>query len=257
MTIIPVFMKPTRLIPCLTAILMAAVLPSCKLLETKEAADSGFTHQSNASNTRAAFLQESWIAPEYKGSPVSAQFHSVYFAPVNTQYMAEQTWWQQQTPLRQSDLAQDTQKVAANLRHEFMSAVANHPQRKLKLASAHGPGVLVAELALVELVPSKAFWNAAATAAGFAAPGAGYLSMAGRGSIAIEGRARNGGDNAIIATFKDRRTDKVAPVNLGKYTWYHGAETNLKDWAAEFAELLNSSPDQTVKRTSRVTLKPW
>jgi hypothetical protein len=117
--------------------------------------------------------------------------------------------------------------------------------------------VLVVELALVELVPSKAFWNAAASAAGFAIPGAGYLSMAGRGSIAIEGRAKDGGNNATIATFKDRRTDKVAPVNLGQYTWYHGAETNIKDWATEFAELLNTQPDRVIKRSSRVTLKPW
>ncbi len=251
-------MKPTCLIPCLSVVLFSAALTSCKLLETKEAPDSGFNPPTAATkNTRAAFLQEVWVSPAYQGTAVSQKFKSVYFAPVNTQHMAEQSWWQAQTPMRQNDLAQDTRKIATRLRHEFMTAVANHPAHKMKLALSPGPDTLVIELALVELVPSKAFWNAASTAAGFAVPGAGYLSMAGRGSIAIEGRARNGADNSIIATFKDRRTDKVAPVNLGKYTWYHGAEQNISEWAAEFASFLNTKPDETIKRTSRVTLKPW
>jgi hypothetical protein len=117
--------------------------------------------------------------------------------------------------------------------------------------------VLVVELALVELVPSNAYWNAGATAAGFVIPGAGLLSAAGAGSIAIEGRLRDGGTSKIIATFKDRRKDKVAPVNIGSYTWYHGAEGNITDWAAEFAELINTPPNHVVKRPSPVTLMPW
>ena len=40
-------------------------------------------------------------------------------------------------------------------------------------------------------------------------------------------------------------------------TWYGGAEGNVKDWAAEFAELLNTPPNHVVKRASAVTLKPW
>lgn len=251
-------MKPTRLILCLSAVLVSTALTSCTMLDTKEAPDSGFNPQTTATkNTRAAFLQEVWVSPAYQGTAINQKFKSVYFTPVNTQYMAKQTWWQAQTPLRQNDLAQDTQKLATRLRSEFITAVANHPAHKMKVAQTPGPDTLVIDLALVELVPSKAFWNAASTAAGFAVPGAGYLSMAGRGSIAIEGRARNGTDGSIIATFKDRRTDKVAPVNLGKYTWYHGAEQNISEWAAEFAGFLNSTPDETIKRTSRVTLKPW
>jgi|JI6StandDraft_1071083.scaffolds.fasta_scaffold01091_8 hypothetical protein len=251
-------MKSICLIPCLSVVLISTALTSCKVLETKKAPDSGFNPQTTATkNERTAFLQEAWISPAYQGTSVSQKFKSVYFAPVNTQYMAKQSWWQAQTPLRQNDLAQDTQKIATLLRHEFITAVAKHPAHKMKLALTPGPDTLVIEMALVELVPSKAFWNAASTAAGFAVPGAGYLSMAGRGSIAIEGRARNGADNSIIATFKDRRTDKVAPVNLSKYTWYHGAEQNIGEWAAEFASFLNTTPNETIKRTSRVTLKPW
>jgi hypothetical protein len=58
--------------------------------------------------------------------------------------------------------------------------------------------VLVLELALVELVPSKAFWNVGAGAAGFIVPGASLLSLAGAGSIAIEVRARDGANQQVI-----------------------------------------------------------
>lgn len=251
-------MSSTRFHSCLAAALMTAVLPSCQLLEPAPAADSGFNPRTTATaNSRAAFLQQVWIADSYRGKPVSQQFSAVYIAPVSTRFMAEQSWWQQQTPMRQESLSADARAIATRMRQQFMRAIQQHPAHKMRLASAPGPGVLVIELALVELVPSKAYWNAAATAAGFAVPGAGYLTLAGRGSIAIEGRARDGATNRIIATFKDRRADKTAPVDLGKYTWYHGAETNITDWAAEFAEFLNTQPGHVVKRARSVTLKPW
>jgi len=251
-------MNHTRLVPCLTAALLATVLPSCQLLVPAPAADSGFNPRTTATaNSRAAFLQQVWIADSYRGKPVSEQFSSVYIAPVSTRFMAEQSWWQQQTPMRQESLSEDTRAIATRMRQQFMAAIINNRAHKISLARAPGPGVLVIELALVELVPSKAYWNAAATAAGFAVPGAGFLSIAGRGSIAIEGRARDGATNSIIATFKDRRADKTAPVDLGKYTWYHGAEANITDWAAEFAEFLNTPPSHVVKRAKSITLKPW
>ena len=251
-------MNHTRLVPCLTAALLATVLPSCQLLVPAPAADSGFNPRTTATaNSRAAFLQQVWIADSYRGKPVSEQFSSVYIAPVSTRFMAEQSWWQQQTPMRQESLSEDTRAIATRMRQQFMAAIINNRAHKISLARAPGPGVLVIELALVELVPSKAYWNAAATAAGFAVPGAGFLSIAGRGSIAIEGRARDGATKSVIATFKDRRADKTAPVDLGKYTWYHGAEANITDWAAEFAEFLNTPPSHVVKRAKSITLKPW
>lgn len=237
-------------------VLCASGLTGCQVFDAKPAADSGFNKSTAPVSTRAAFLQQTWVASAYRGKPVKDHFSSVYIAPVDTRHMASQSWWQQQGE-KKEDLAKDTQAFARRMRDQFERALANHPGDSLPLASGPGPGVLVIELALVELVPSKAYWNAGATAAGFVVPGAGLLSAAGRGSIAIEGRARDGASNAVIATFKDRRADKVAPVNLGSYSWYHGAEGNIADWAAEFAELLNTPPGHVVQRPGSVTLKPW
>lgn len=240
----------------ITAAVGLTVLTGCQMFDAKPAADSGYNPSTAPTTTRAAFLQQAWVANSYRGQPVKDKFTSVYVAPVNTDYMEKMSWWQQQSA-RKAELANDTQALAERMRYKFQTAIAKYPGEHLPLASSPGPGVLVLELALVELIPSKAYWNAAATAAGFVVPGAGMLSAAGRGSIAIEGRARDGSTNLVIATFKDRRADKVAPVNLGNYTWYHGAEGNIADWASEFAELLNTPPTQVIKRPSPVTLKPW
>jgi hypothetical protein len=230
---------------------------SCSMFDAKPAADSGFNRSTASVKTRAEFLQKTWVAKDHLGKPIKDKFSSVYIAPVNTRYMSQQTWWQQQTGTRKAELANDTQAFALRMQKQFKQAIANYPGKSIRLANGPGKDVLVIELALVELVPSNAYWNAGATAAGFVIPGAGLLSAAGAGSIAIEGRVKDGSSDRVIATFKDRRTDKVAPVNLGSYTWYHGAEGNINDWAGEFAELLNTPPDHVVKRPSSVTLMPW
>ena len=241
----------------LAVALLLPLLPSCQVFDAAPKASTGYNPSTAPMKTRAEFLQESWVASEYRGKPVRDYFSSVYIAPVNTRYMSQQTWWQQQGGNTQSSLQKDTQVFAGKIRREFQGAISNYPGKHLPLASGPGPGVLVVEIALVELVPSKAYWNAGATAAGFVIPGAGFLSAAGRGSIAIEGRARDGGTGKIIATFKDRRADKVAPINFDSYTWYEGAEGNVSDWASEFAQLVNTPPHQVIKRASSVKLQPW
>ncbi|MCX6875322.1 MAG: DUF3313 family protein [Verrucomicrobia bacterium] len=250
-------MKHHHCIICGIAALTITGLTSCQEFDAKPAANAGFAKSTASTPTRAEFLQRVWVAKEYRGKPVKDHFSSVYVAPVDTHHMLKQSWWQQQTGARKAELASDTASFAKRMRSQFQRTITSYPGDSLKSASGPGPGVLVIELALVELVPSNAYWNAGATAAGFVVPGAGVLSVAGAGSIAIEGRLRDGSTNQVFANFKDRRKDKTAPVNLGSYTWYHGAEGNISNWAAEFAELLNSPPSHVVKRPSPVTLNPW
>ena len=92
--------------------------------------------------------------------------------------MSRQTWWQQQTGARKAELAGDTQAFALRMQKQFKQSIANYPGKSIHLANSPGPGVLVIEMALVELVPSNAYWNAGATAAGFVIPGAGLLAAA-------------------------------------------------------------------------------
>jgi hypothetical protein len=113
---------------------------------------------------------------------------------------------------------------------------------------------MIIETAITELIPAKAYWNAAATTAGFVIPGAGLLSAAGSGSLAVEGRVRDGGNRKLVANFRDRMKDKMALVNVDSYTWYGGSEANLNETATNIARVINAKPGTTVSQPSPVTL---
>ena len=116
---------------------------------------------------------------------------------------------------------------------------------------------MIIELAITELVPAKAWFNTAATAAGFVIPGAGLLSFAGKGSVAIEGRVRDGKTGEVLATFADREKDKSAPINLASMSWYQSGKQNVDDWADQIAELLHTPRSHDVTDSSPFTLLPW
>jgi len=227
---------------------------------TQPASDAGFIAGSHFTNTprRAQFLQRAWISPRLENIPFQQQYDAIYIARVNTSYLQKQSWWQSQNgrgALHQ--LETDTEALATHLRRQLSSEIVHYPGNHYRIAAVPGPRTLVIELAIVELVPSKAFWNTGAAAAGFVVPGAAALSTLGAGSIAIEGRLRDGGTGEVIAMFADRRQDQVAPINLRGMTWYGGSKKNIDAWAREGAEFLNLPPGQIIHRKSRLTLKPW
>ena len=117
-----------------------------------------------------------------------------------------------------------------------------------------GPDTLIIETAITELIPAKAYWNAAATTAGFVIPGAGLLSAAGSGSITVEGRVRDGNNGKHIASFRDTMKDKMAVVNIDSYTWYGGSEANLKEMAVNIARVINAKPGTMVNQPSPIKL---
>ena len=204
--------------------------------------------------SRAQFLDQVWVAPEYRGKPASKQFTKVYFAPVSTGNLSRQGWWASQSAITQRQLETDARKLARHFNRALSSAARNHPGRSLAVVSQAGPDTLIVETAITELIPAKAYWNAAATAAGFVVPGAGLLSAAGSGTITIEGRLRDGNNGKVAATFRDRMRDKMAVVNVNSYTWYGGSEANLEETATNIASVLNAKPGNVVNEPSPITL---
>lgn len=205
---------------------------------------------------RGAFMEKTSATPEFQKTDVQQKYNSVYIAPVDTSRLAKQDWWQNQNSRMKSDvLAKDARKLGKQLESSLKREILAYPGNRLAIASRPGPKTLTIETAITELVPSKAYWNAGATAAGFVIPGAGLLSAAGSGSIAIAGRLRD--NSGTVATFSDRRGDLIAPVNLRSYQWYAGAEENIEIWAKKGSEFLHAPPGSTIKRTSSVTLDPF
>jgi hypothetical protein len=204
--------------------------------------------------TGAQFLDQVYVSPEYRGKTVSQEFSKVYFAPVVTGNLSRQGWWNSQSSVTQQKLETDARKLATSFRRELYTAAMNDSGRRLSVVNQPGPGTLIIETAITELIPAKAYWNAGATAAGFVIPGAGLLSAAGSGSITVEGRVRDGNNGNYIASFRDTMKDKMALVNIDSYSWYGGSEANLKETAVNIARVINAKPGTMVNQPSRLKL---
>jgi hypothetical protein len=243
----PTHRPSMKTIRSITVICSLAALGAC----------SNFSKPSGNNISRAQFLDEVWVSADVKGKAVSEVFSSVYFTPVATGRLKSQGWWASQTPIKQQQLETDARKLARHMNQSLENAARNDTQRRLTVAGQPGPGTLIVDMAITELVPAKAYWNAAATTAGFIVPGAGLLGAAGSGSIGIEGRLRDGNTGAIIATFRHHMSDKIAVINIDSYTWYSGSEANLNEIAVKTARVLNSSADTVVNRASPIKLAAY
>lgn len=221
-----------------------AVLASC----------ANFNGPKGNNKTRAQFLDEVWVAPEFRGKATHESFSKVYFAPVATGNLKRQGWWAAQSAIKQNQLEADARKLARKFQRSLNQAALYDPGLRMTVANTPGPDTVIVEMAITELTPAKAYWNAAATAAGFVVPGAGLLSAAGSGSVAIEGRVRDGNTGKVIATFRDRMKDKMAVVNINSYTWYGGSEKNLEEIAVKIARVINSERGTVVTQSSPITL---
>jgi hypothetical protein len=204
--------------------------------------------------TGAQFLDQVYVAPEYRGKTAAQEFSKVYFAPVAVGNLSRQGWWESQSAVSQRQLEADARKLARNFRQAMANAAHSQSGRQLTVVKQPGPDTLIIETAITELVPAKAYWNAAATAAGFVVPGAGLLSAAGSGTITVEGRLRDGNNGAHVASFRDTMKDKMAVVNIDSYSWYGGSEANLEEMAANIAKVINAKPGTIVSQPSPITL---
>ena len=113
------------------------------------------------------------------------------------------------------------------------------------------------EIAIVELKPTLAAVNAAATAAGAFVPGAGMVRRFGTGSIAIEVIVRDGKTKDMLAEFKDRESDKDSLFTVRDFQMYSHARNAIDDWAEQFAELSSTTGDVTVDDSLPITLNPF
>lgn len=213
-------------------------------------------NNTNPNGGRGAFMQKTWATKEFQQTDVQKKYSSVYIAPVNTSKLSKQDWWSSQNARTQSEvLAKDAQKLGRQLRTSLEREIRAYPGNRLSIASSPGPNTLTIETAITELVPSKAYWNAGATAAGFVVPGAGLLSAAGAGKISIGGRLSD--SSGTQATFSDTRTDDMSPINMRGYSWYGGSERNIETWAKQGAAFLHAPPGSEIKRASSITLNPF
>jgi hypothetical protein len=224
-------------------------------MKAKPLNDSGFLQDSAAMQERTTDFpfQRYWCKGE-----VMQGFTQIKVAPVNTQYIQEQDWWQKLHPMKSSEMQKDIPEIAAYMRTAFEKAVTEDPKQRFELVESPTQRTEILELALVQVVPGKRFFNAATKVGGFFAPGVSEAALLGKASVAIEGRVRDGATNEIVCMFADREKAKSSLIHLQDYSWYGNVHEIIDEWAEQWIEI-NNSPDPVhdVKDTKPFTLRPW
>jgi len=150
----------TRRFPRLAVALAIAVasLSGCSLansvLKAGPAPDSGFLDEPErmAEHRERAPFNRIWVEDGFR----VGDYHSLVVAPVNTNHaLARSTW--AKINLREFEVEDDLQGIAGEFRQTVIDAFRNAPDNHFAIVDAPDDQTLVLELAITELVPSKAF----------------------------------------------------------------------------------------------------
>lgn len=236
------------------AVLVTLFFGACKI---DPAPDSGFLanpERMTAQRERAPF-DRVWVRPGF----VRSDYNALIISKVNTEFLMANTGWDAANPANKT-LAQSAEELAQFTGDTFVQAFSADPHRRFKIVQRPGNGVAVLDLAIVELVPSKAVLGALGLAAPLAkAPALAIVSKVAGGNtcVAIEGRLRDAFTGETLMMFADREEPPFRILDAKAVTWYGDAKDSIKAWAKQLVELANTPIHDTVKDAPNFTLNPW
>jgi hypothetical protein len=233
-------------------------------MRAKPAADSGFLADSEkmAENRERAPFNRLWVDEKFD----LLNYDSLFVAAVNTDFLIEQNTWAKANP-RNIKIEDDVKDIAVEMRKNVIDAFQSSDENRFALVDGvpektAAAKTMIFELALTELVPSKAILGAIGVASWAVTPVVGIpvgaaASMADDGWIAIEGRIRDGETGEIVAVFADREKAKTRILDLTSVTWYAHTTEIMGDWSQQFVTLANTPKDFEVEDSNPFRLRPW
>ena len=232
---------------------LSLMLSGCAALKAAPSKGAGFVPTEQMGPQADLPFQKVW----FKKDVDFTRYKSIYIPPVNTKYLLESNWWQQN--FRQGQMQEDLATMAQYMRDEFKTAFANDPSRRYQVVEAPQKDSLTLELALTELVPS----NVALSVLEYAPYGGGTAvrvmerATGAESTVAFEAKMKDSGTGDILAMFADRQVKKIRIIDFKAFTWYaHGREI-IREWAEQFVKLANKRPGEVIEGSSAFTLKPW
>jgi Protein of unknown function (DUF3313) len=228
------------------------------------APESGYLANSGEMKKRAdSPFDRSWLDRKIDES----NYTELLVRPVNIQYVKAQNIWEQASVRDLGSLHKDFEEIAAYTRKAFIDAAEKDPKHRFKVVQTAGPKTAVLELAIVQLVPSKAGLNAIGLIGPIASGSVMALEIAGgavtnsqdsgEGVIAIEGRIRDGATGKVIYMFADRERGQMAALNIAEYTWWEPERRIIDIWAKDLIELASTPANQRVKEPATFELLLW
>jgi hypothetical protein len=160
-------------------------------------------------------------------------------------------------------IEEEVEGLAVELRETFVDAIRDDPNRRLELVEGIAEHTLVLEMALIEVVPNKA-WLGALGLAAYGSPnvpaGVAVGTLAtffDRGWVSIEGRLRDAITGRVLYQFADSEMGKTRILDLEVLMWYGHADEIFRDWAVQFVERINKPLNEVVADSPWFTLRPW
>jgi len=240
------------------------LLAGCR---AKPAPDSGFLHDPKLMKTDAVVpFNRIYVNSKFK----ETRFTEIYVAPVNTDYVMAENIWEQATvaQLNKDDVKKNVSMLADYMRNAFVKAAQNDPKKRFKVVDKPGPGTLILEMAIVQVVPSKVELQAlslvpfsflALGATGLMAGGSALAQSEdlGKGVIAMEARARDGATGEVVCMFADREHPPASVLDLKALFWWEPAKPICDAWARQFVQYQTSVPGTKIKEISNFELLVW
>jgi len=224
--------------------------------KAKPASPSGFIPDKELEKPSDLPFQKAWRKKDLDWS----HYREIYIAPWNTEHLREMSWWEKLE--RGEKVKEDAKELAGYARGVFEEAFRKDPKHRFTVVEQPGPNTLVAEFALVEVIPNKVVLDALGYAAGPVAGAAGSAAAnvqtaTTHSSVAFEARMKDGATNEVVAMFADREQQKFSLVNVKDLTWYGHAKSILREWADQFVKIANKQPGEIVKDSAPFDLLPW
>jgi hypothetical protein len=241
------------------SLVVAASFAGCK---AKEAPTSGFLENPNLmTRDETTPFQRTYWNSKYEKSV----YTEVYVAPVNTNYILSENLWEKASAVNvtREQIQENVAAMAAYTRESFIRAITEDPNHRFKVVDKPGPKTLILEVALTQLVPSRAVLNAIGYVTWIpAAVSIGSSTVTGsqdtgKGIVAIEGRVRDGASGEIIGMFADCEFPKSAILDIKALNWWAPAKAIIDDWSRQLVELANRRPGSVVKDTPTFELLVW
>jgi len=242
---------------CLVLMLVLAMAAGCQnsSMRAAPAAGTGFVPMSELAPNPDLPFNKVW----FKDGVDFSAYSSIYVPGINTRYMLQSSsWWQ--SKIRGDQMQKDVQTVASYMRQHLIDAIKNDPKKRFQVADAAGPGVLVLDVALTELVPSDPVVAALTMAAPYGS-GLAVEAVARKtgdvATVAFEARLIDGATGDTVAMFADREQAKASYIDLNALTWYSEAHVIIGEWSTQFVAVLERQPGEVVKPAPSFTILAW
>ena len=186
------------------------------------------------------------------------KYREIIVAPVSTNNLMETSGWDKVHGRSVvGNTKEDSADIAKYMYDSFRKALYNDPGKRFIIVDKPGQDTLKLELALVQLVPSKADLNVVENVVGFVIWPVGFLTVFNSGSTAFEGILRDAQTGKVVCSFVDRETDEPAVVNLPGFTYYGNSRYFIDRWSRQFVDFMNAKDYGKLKTDFPLKLIVW